>query len=137
MAAPVLLAIAFVTGVHVMLVGPEGIAPPDAEPVLRRRAEAEVPVFAYATLTSPLVRFFVTLQAQETTPARLPGYTRRGRDIDPDPGGSVAGVVFDVTPAELRRLDLYERVGERYERIRVRLADGTAAWAYRAIGAPR
>jgi gamma-glutamylcyclotransferase (GGCT)/AIG2-like uncharacterized protein YtfP len=137
LAALILLAVAVAAGAYVMLIQPGGTRHVDAEEARRLAVEAEDPVFAYGTLTSPLVRFVVTLQAQETRPASLRGYRREGRNIVPDPGGIVDGLVFEVTPTELRRLDLYERVGERYERIRVGLADGTAAWAYQALDARR
>lgn len=112
---------------------PGGLAPADPTVLARLAEEAERPVFAYGTLTSGVVRFVVTFRLQEPAPAALPGYRREGRNIVPEPGASVDGVIFEVTPRELRRLDLYERVGERYERIAVTLADGTGAWAYREL----
>jgi len=129
----VILALAVFAGAYFTLIQPGGIHPPGRGVMERLQEEAEHPVFAYGTLTSPVVRFVVTWHLQEPSPARLPGYRREGRNIVMDSGDAVEGIVFDVTPRELRRLDLYERVGERYERISVTLADGESAWAYRAL----
>lgn len=40
----------------------------------------------------------------------------------------VAGMVFEITPAELASADRYEVAD--YKRIRVRLKSGIAAWVY-------
>ena len=76
----------------------------------------------------------------------LPGWKREMVEItDPDvlaksgarfhpivvPGTAddeVAGMVFEITPAELASADRYEVAD--YKRIRVRLKSGTAAWVY-------
>jgi hypothetical protein len=127
------LAFAAVAGAYFSLIQPGGLYPPSREVMEQLREDAEHPVFAYGTLTSPVVRIIVTWRLQETRPARLRGYRREDRNIVPDARAVVEGIAFDVTPRELRRLDLYERVGERYERISVILKDGEAAWAYRAL----
>ena len=44
-------------------------------------------------------------------------------------GGRVAGMVFEVTDAELLLTDAYEQDAE-YVRILVRLASGRSAWVY-------
>jgi hypothetical protein len=55
--------------------------------------------------------------------ARHPIITATGDNND-----RVDGVVYEITPAELEAADRYE-VGD-YQRVRVRLASGTHAWAY-------
>jgi len=120
-------------GLYFTLIRPGGLHPAAPAVVASLEEDAEHPVFGYGTLTSGFVRFVVTFRLQDTRPATLRDYRREGRDILPAEGATVEGVVFDVTPRELRRLDLYERLGERYERIEVELADGTAAWAYRRL----
>lgn len=87
-------------------------------------------VFGYATLTNPVVRYVVTGRPISTEPARLADHRRVGRDLEPEEGEYVEGRVFEVSPEELRRLDRYERLGERYERVRVELEDGAPAWIY-------
>ncbi len=128
-----ILALVVVVGAYFTSIQPGGIYPPGPDVMERLQEEAETPVFAYGSLTSPAVRFVVTWRISEAKEAHLPGYRREDRNIVPDVGGTVEGIVFDVTARELYRLDLYERVGERYERIRVTLADGETAWAYRAL----
>jgi hypothetical protein len=95
-------------------------------------------VFGYATLANPLVRAVVAGRWLPGEPAELPGWERVGRDLRPEPGGRVEGVVFTVPPAALHRLDRYERAGERYLRRRKLIDDGGEAWVYRLIepGAP-
>lgn len=129
----VTLVFAVVAGAYFFLIQPGGLYRQSREALVQLREDAEHPVFVYGTLTSPVVRFIVTLRMQETRPARLRGYRREDRNIVPDERAVVEGLLFDVTPRELRRLDLYERVGDRYERISVTLKDGEAAWAYRAL----
>lgn len=48
-------------------------------------------------------------------------------DLAEDPGGTVDGVVLEVGEDELAALDRRER---NYERVRVALEDGGAAWTY-------
>lgn len=128
------LAVAVIAaGAYFTQILPGGLRPASPALLARLEEEAEQPVFAYGTLTSGLVRFVVTFRVQEARPAVLTGYRRENRDILRGESARVEGVVFDVTPRELRRLDLYERLGERYERIEVELADGTRAWAYRRL----
>ena len=90
-------------------------------------------LFVYGTLRSQLVRFVVTGRTQEAEPAALPGFRRESLDILRDPHAKVPGYVISVSDAELRRLDRYERTGQRYERIEVTLDDGSSAWAYRLL----
>lgn len=72
--------------------------------------------------------------------AILPGY-RLAFDnfatIEPDEDSHVLGGVIEATEFELRRYDQIEGVDHEspergyYRRIRVQLADGSLAWAYR------
>lgn len=96
-------------------------------------AEARLPVFGYATLESPVIRFVVAGRVLPSEPAILNDYRREGRNIVAEDGARVKGVVFDVTPEVLTRLDRYERRGLRYERTLLQLADGRHAWVYRRI----
>lgn len=120
-------AVAVAAVLYFTQIQPGSFRPADREALAR---DAGRPVFAYGTLTSPLVRAVVTLSVQDARPARLPDWRRDGRDIEALSGASTEGVVFEVSPRELLRLDRYERLGERYRRIPVTLEDGTAAWAY-------
>jgi gamma-glutamylcyclotransferase (GGCT)/AIG2-like uncharacterized protein YtfP len=111
--------------------------PPDLAPIA-----AGVPhrVFAYGTLRRPVVRWLVIGRHAPTEPAALAGYLRQGLDIVPQAGARTAGEVFVVDADELRRLDRYERLGVRYERLAVTLEDGSTAWVYRLLeprGVPR
>lgn len=90
-------------------------------------------VFAFGTLKNPFVRTIAMRGFATTEPARLPGYRRTGLDIAPEPGKFTEGVVFEVTPLQLRRLDRYERVGVVYERYLYALEDESYAWVYRRI----
>jgi gamma-glutamylcyclotransferase (GGCT)/AIG2-like uncharacterized protein YtfP len=93
-------------------------------------------LFVYGTLRSPFVRFVVTGRARQQAPAVLPGFRRVGRDITYAPEDEVEGYVIYVSTSELRRLDRYERTGQRYERVELLLDDGTPAWVYRMLPRP-
>ncbi len=57
--------------------------------------------------------------AEITGPATLPGYRlteRRHADIDKSPGDQVNGLLWRVTAADLRKLDIYEGYPRYYER---------------------
>ena len=53
----------------------------------------------------------------------------------PEPGASVAGMVFRITAAELAAADKYEV--DDYARIRVPLSSGEQAWVYALATAPK
>ncbi len=91
-------------------------------------------VFGFATLTNPLVRLVVVGRPVPAEPAMLRGFTRNRRDLRDSPDMVLRGVRFRVTPEEMRRLDRYERAGQRYRRDLRTLEDGTRAWVYRLIG---
>ncbi|MDR5892558.1 MULTISPECIES: gamma-glutamylcyclotransferase family protein [Halomonas] len=90
-------------------------------------------VFVYGTLRSGLVRWVVTGRAGESRPAVLEDFRRSALDLEEAPGERVEGEVITVSAEELARLDRYERLGIRYERVRLVLADGTEAWVYRRL----
>lgn len=90
-------------------------------------------VFVYGTLRFAAVRWLVVGDTGDTASAVLPGYRRNGLDIEPHAGYAVRGVVMEVDADALQRLDRYERLGIRYDRIRVTLAGGQRAWAYRRL----
>lgn len=90
-------------------------------------------VFVYGTLRLAPIRWLVMGRAGEAEPAVLEGFRREGLDLKAAPGERVEGEVIVVDAKELRRLDRYERLGIRYERVRLRLADGRLAWVYRRM----
>jgi gamma-glutamylcyclotransferase (GGCT)/AIG2-like uncharacterized protein YtfP len=90
-------------------------------------------VFVYGTLRSGLVRWVVTGRAGDSRPAILEDFRREGLDLMEAPGERVEGELITVSAEELARLDRYERLGLRYERVRLALADGREAWVYRRL----
>ena len=90
-------------------------------------------VFGYATLTNPAIRLAVLGRITPAEEARLAGFRRDGRDMRPDQDATLSGMVFAVDDQGLLRLDRYERLGARYRRDSVALADGSRAWVYRLI----
>ncbi|ADH85031.1 gamma-glutamylcyclotransferase family protein [Desulfurivibrio alkaliphilus] len=95
--------------------------------------EAEHPVFVYGTLRFALVRQLVFGGGGEPQPAVLPGYRRQGLDLLDEAESQVTGLLLQVGAVELAAMDRYERVGVRYQRLPVILADGTEAWVYRRL----
>jgi gamma-glutamylcyclotransferase (GGCT)/AIG2-like uncharacterized protein YtfP len=112
-------------------VSPRAYSPPSSSVIAIDAGEQRV--FAYGTLGNPLIRLLITRELTDTTPAHLPGYRKQGLDIIETTEETTAGVVFSVTPQGLRRLDRYERVGERYQRLQVTLTDGEPAWVYQRL----
>jgi gamma-glutamylcyclotransferase (GGCT)/AIG2-like uncharacterized protein YtfP len=107
---------------------------PGAGPEVRISAEVgEHRVFVYGTLRFSLVRRLVMGSSGDPEPATLPGFRRRGLNITEEEGAEVRGLLLRVDPAELAALDRYERIGVRYQRRRVTLADGTEAWVYQRL----
>ena len=106
-------------------------------------------LFVYGTLRLPHVQEFVVGRRVSGRGAHLPGWRLQQLSIadpsvvgvsgeavhpiavpDPDAIEGVAGSVLELSPEELARVDGYE-VGD-YERVRVRLNDGTRVWFYAA-----
>ncbi len=92
-------------------------------------------VFVYGTLTHAPVRWLVYGRVGDPEPAVLEGFERTGLDLSPAAGARVEGLLLRVEGEELERLDRYERLGLRYERVRLVLADGREAWVYRRLPA--
>jgi gamma-glutamylcyclotransferase (GGCT)/AIG2-like uncharacterized protein YtfP len=117
------------------LLSPWGYTPPahlsEIDP------DREHKLFVYGTLTHSWVRRLVTGEQIESTPASLAGFRREGLDLVADPDAVTQGVLLSVTPENLRRLDRYERLGIRYERILVPLTNGEQVWVYMRIRADR
>lgn len=114
-----------------VLFSPWGYVPPEGLPA---HPEAGLQaVFVYGTLRNGLVRRIVVGRAVESAPASLPGYRKVGLDLQPAADESVPGERLVVTTSELLRLDRYERLGIRYERVQRVLADGSEAWVYRRL----
>ncbi len=87
-------------------------------------------VFVYGSLTRPSVRRLILGHTGDPEPATLPGHRRDGLNLDTEADARTEGLLLHVSTEELRRLDRYERLGVRYERVRVRLSSGDEAWAY-------
>lgn len=90
-------------------------------------------VFVYGTLRLAPVRWLVMGRAGETEPAVLAGFRRDGLDLVEAPGERTAGELVIVSAEELEQLDRYERLGIRYQRVPLQLADGRTAWVYRRL----
>lgn len=86
-------------------------------------------VFVYGTLTDPIVRAYACWCIRDDTSAVLDGYYKKGRDVVASSTASVTGELITVTPEELARLDRYERVPEKYERIQITVG-GEDVWLY-------
>lgn len=114
-----------------VLLSPFGYQAPENLPALDPNREHRV--FVYGTLRRPLVRWLVMGDRLEPKPAVLPGYQKEALDITPDSDSQVEGLVFKVTPEQLRRLDRYERLGLRYDRFLLELEDGSRAWVYQRL----
>lgn len=103
---------------------PEGLTPVGAGPHH---------VFVYGTLRSGLVRWLVMGRSGESETTLVEGFRREGLDLEEAPGEEVEGEVIEVSARELSRLDRYERLGIRYERVRIELGNGQEAWVYRRL----
>ncbi|SEK23104.1 gamma-glutamylcyclotransferase family protein [Halomonas daqiaonensis] len=90
-------------------------------------------VFVYGTLTYAPIRWLVYGRAGDPELAVLEGFERTGLDLSPAPEARVEGLLLRVNAEELERLDRYERLGIRYERVRQALTDGRQAWVYRRL----
>lgn len=87
-------------------------------------------VFVYGTLRYAPIRLVVMGSFGDPEEAVLEGYRRNGLDLSPQPGNRIKGLRLRVDAVELARLDRYERLGIRYERVVKTLADGSRAWVY-------
>lgn len=90
-------------------------------------------LFVYGTLQDPLIQKRLLGRTITGHPDQLPDFVRVSDDLPypvalPQDGDVIDGLILDVTPRELARLDLYE--GDGYIRVQVTLVSGTQAWAY-------
>ncbi|SDN11108.1 gamma-glutamylcyclotransferase family protein [Vreelandella arcis] len=90
-------------------------------------------VFVYGTLRYAPVRWVVMGGSGNPRDATLTGYRRNGLDLSPAPEHQVEGLLLRVSADQLARLDRYERLGIRYERVKKQLADGTRVWVYQRL----
>ena len=95
--------------------------------------DATHPVFVYGTLKSAPLRWLVMGRAGQPEQYTLQGYERQGLDITRNPDASVDGLLLQVSAEELRRLDRYERIGVRYERVRIPREGARDVWVYRRL----
>ena len=109
---------------------PFGYQPPEGMPAIEQTSHQ---VFVFGTLKSPWVRWLVMGRKGDAKPAQLPGVRRERLTIVPDPDHTTGGYLVEVTAEELARLDHYERLGVRYERVKMQLVNGEEAWVYRRL----
>lgn len=93
-------------------------------------------IFAYGTLNDPAVQKLVWGRETVGTPDALADFAMSRLEIEggeyplaiPQGGVEVAGYVFEVTPAELEKIDAHETAA--YRRERRQLKSGATAWVY-------
>lgn len=120
-----------VVSLWLTLLSPFGYTPPEGLPPMPAGDTHDV--FVYGTLRYPMVRRVVIGRRGDARSAVLDDFARRKLNIEPAAESQVRGQVLKVTSEELRRLDRYERLGIRYERVRLTLRDGSDAWVYRRM----
>jgi len=125
------LAGGFVFYLWFTLLSPFGYQPPENQVIMDGGQPHSL--FVFGTLRQPWVRWLVMGRTGDTEPAVLEGYRKEALDITPATGSRVKGEVIEVDSRELARLDRYERLGVRYERTPMELADGQIAWVYRRL----
>lgn len=90
-------------------------------------------VFAYGSLQNSLLRRWVIGRHVPTVLATLNDHIKVGLNIEKQKGGVTKGLLFMVDNTELGRLDRFERLGVRYERVEMVLESGITAWVYRRL----
>lgn len=109
--------------------------------------DALISLFSYGTLQQPEVQLATFGRLLEGRPDSLPGFAVAPLPItDPhviatsgaavhtiavptgDPGDAIPGLVFTITPAELKAADAYEV--DAYARVEARLGSGARAFVY-------
>ncbi len=120
-----------VVSLWLTLLSPFGYTPPEGLPPMPDGETHEV--FVYGTLRYPAIRQVVIGRRGNARSGVLDGFRRRHLNIEPAEAAHVQGEVLEVSSEELLRLDRYERLGIRYERVRLELRDGTDAWVYRRM----
>lgn len=95
-------------------------------------------IFAYGTLIDEAIQQQVIGRTLGTgipdtvrgyALGKLKGIHTEYNIIYPESGATVDGVVFEVTDAELEKIDSYE--GDAYIRVSATLVSNTRAWIYR------
>ena len=87
-------------------------------------------LFVYGTLQNPLIRFLTCRCITPSERYAISGFEVVERDLLPaEPEAVVHGQILKVTPVELARFDRYERVPERYVRVRASFISSTP-WVY-------
>lgn len=95
-------------------------------------------IFTYGTLQdAPIQQLVIGRLLGEGTPDTLRGYKMAKLKgihatyniILPATGGTVDGIVYEVTNEELEKIDAYE--GDAYVRVSATLMSNTRAWIYR------
>ncbi|WDF62397.1 gamma-glutamylcyclotransferase family protein [Flavobacterium sp. KACC 22763] len=99
-------------------------------------------LFSYGTLRSKQVQMQIFKKVLVGTPDQLLGYKLKSLQIEEEFGmadyvvaiasenaeENIHGVVFNVTSADLAKVDLFE--SNSYRRVQVKLQSGTVAWVY-------
>ncbi|MWB96043.1 gamma-glutamylcyclotransferase [Flavobacterium sp. GA093] len=99
-------------------------------------------LFSYGTLRSKEIQRQVFNRILTGTPDQLQGYKLKSLQIEEEfgmadyvvvvpsenPSEIIHGVVFEVSNAELAKVDLFE--SNAYKRVQVTLNSGTVAWIY-------
>ena len=116
--------------IWLMWFSPFGYQPPAGMPAIEQTSHQ---VFVFGTLKSPWIRWLVMGRKGDVEPAELRGMRREKLTLVSDPEQSTHGYLIKVTAEELARLDHYERLGVRYERVKMQLVDGQEAWVYRRL----
>jgi gamma-glutamylcyclotransferase (GGCT)/AIG2-like uncharacterized protein YtfP len=115
----------------VIFVSPIGYSAPDNLPTIEENEIHQV--FVYGTLTKTWVRYLVMGRTGDSRAAKLPGFRKDKLNIKPDADAFIDGQIISVNAQELRALDRYERLGVRYERVKLTMQNGESAWVYRLI----
>lgn len=122
-----LLLLTVATWLWLTMLSPWLYSPPDDVQAVEQRTHQ---LFVYGTLRYAAIRWIVLGGSGNPEAAVLEGYQREGLNLTPQPESHVDGLKLTVTHQELARLDRYERLGIRYERVEKQLADGSSVWVY-------
>jgi len=99
-------------------------------------------LFSYGTLRSKQIQMQIFKKVLVGTPDQLLGYKLKSLQIEEEFGmadyvvaipsenteENIHGVVFNVSNADLEKVDLFE--SNSYRRVQVKLKSGTIAWVY-------
>lgn len=99
-------------------------------------------LFSYGTLRSKEIQRQIFNKVLTGTPDQLLGHKLKSLQIEEefgmadyvvvvpsqDPTDIIHGVVFNITPADLAKVDLFE--SNAYKRVQVTLESGAVAWIY-------